>query len=62
MECGGDLIWDARSAVVSISCGQGADLDGVMGEGAVSEPDSNSRDTGELGAVEHRVEVIDRQL
>jgi hypothetical protein len=33
-----------------------------MGGDAVSEPDSNSRDTGEFGAVHHRIEVIDRQL
>jgi hypothetical protein len=34
MEISGDLIWDARSAVVSISCGQGAEFDEVMGEDA----------------------------
>jgi hypothetical protein len=34
MESSGDLIWDARSAVVSTPCGQGAELDEVMGEDA----------------------------
>src|SRR5262245_51170319 len=36
---------------VSSSCGQGADLDEVVGEYSVSAPGSDSRQGGQLGAV-----------
>jgi hypothetical protein len=51
----------AGAAVVWFSCGEGADLDEVVGEDAVSAPDSGAVDAGEFGAVpaEAAFEVVD---
>jgi hypothetical protein len=52
---------DAGLTVVSVSRGQSADLDEVVGEDAVSAPDSGTVDAGEVGAVPAvtSLEVVD---
>src|SRR5271166_5839383 len=48
---GGAAVGATRSSRLSVSCCQGADLDEVVGEDAVSAPGSGSVDAGEFGAV-----------
>ena len=43
--------WCRAGCMVPVSCGQGADLDEVVGEDAVSAPCSGAVDTGEVGTV-----------
>lgn len=47
-----------------VSCGQGADLDEVVGEDAACAPCSGAVDTGEVGAVPAvaSFEVVDRSF
>ena len=51
MVVGGGWLGDVGLGVVLVSCGQGAELDEVMGEDAVSAPGSGAVDAGEVGAV-----------
>src|SRR5262249_49389088 len=45
------LGWLASASAVGVSCRQGADLDEVVGEDAVSAPGSGTGDAGQFGAV-----------
>ena len=61
MVVGGGWLGDVGLVVVLVSCGQGTELDEVMGEDAVSAPGSGAVDAGEVGAVPAvaSLEVID---